>query len=345
MNRQSWLIKSLLLACFGCLFLLCFGRALWGGGQFGYRDAGHFYYPLYQRVQAEWQQNRWPLWEPEENSGIPLLGNPTAAVLYPGKLIYALLPYAWAARLYIMAHVALAFGAMLLAMRGWHVSWVGSGLAAMTYTFGAPVLFQYCNVIYLVGAAWLPLGFLAVDRWIGLRSRPALLRPGDRAGHADSRRRSTGRVSAGPVRGGLRRWIDLEPRREANGQAGEGTVESVGKRYSWQLILAVVIGLALWFAGTVFLAEWLPRHRPPGQPAPALPWMVYVPRGVLIAWCLLGVAMLEALAEAAVAVPSRIDAAGAGWFRSSGGDHGRRSIVAGPRVYSSHLACRRRGTA
>ena len=49
-------------------------------------------------------RGRWPLWEPEENAGMPLLGNPTAAVLYPGKLIYAVLPYAWGARVYIVAH-------------------------------------------------------------------------------------------------------------------------------------------------------------------------------------------------------------------------------------------------
>ena len=57
---------------------------------------------------------------------MPLLGNPTAAVLYPGKLIYALLPYPWAARIYIIAHTVLAFVAMLLAMRSWGVSWAGS---------------------------------------------------------------------------------------------------------------------------------------------------------------------------------------------------------------------------
>ena len=176
MDRQRWLVITLLLACFSGLFLICFGRALRGDVQFGFRDAGHFYYPLYKRVQTEWQAGRWPpLWEPEENAGMPLLGNPTAAVLYPGKLIYGLLPYPWAARLYIMAHIGLAFATMLAAMRSWQPSWTGSGLAALTYTFGAPVLFQYCNVIYLVGAAWLPLGFMAVDRWIRLGSRPSLL--------------------------------------------------------------------------------------------------------------------------------------------------------------------------
>ena len=33
----------------------------------------------------------------------------------------------------------------------------------------------YCNVIYLVGAAWAPLGLLAVDRLVRLKQRRALL--------------------------------------------------------------------------------------------------------------------------------------------------------------------------
>src|SRR5262249_39848459 len=127
--RHSALIV-LILACFAALFLACFSPVLFQGRQFGFRDAGHFYYPLYQRVQREWDAGRWPLWEPEENAGMPLLGNPTAAVLYPGKILYSVLPYAWAARLYILAHVLLAFAAMLILMRSWQVSWSGSGLAA-----------------------------------------------------------------------------------------------------------------------------------------------------------------------------------------------------------------------
>ena len=53
------------------------------------------------------------------------------------------------------------------------------------------------------------------------------------------------------------------------------------------------MGLALWVASTVFLAEWLPKLRPQGKPPPALPWMVFVPRGVLIAWGMMGLALLE----------------------------------------------------
>src|SRR5262249_30614660 len=53
----------------------------------------------------------------------------------------------------------------------------GSSLAALAYAFGAPVLSQTCNVIFLVGAAWAPLGFLFADRWLrlGRRGAPAAL--------------------------------------------------------------------------------------------------------------------------------------------------------------------------
>ena len=122
------IVSSLLLVltCFAALFLKCYAPALLLDRQFGFRDAAHYYYPLNQRVQEEWNQGRWPLWEPEENAGMPLLGNPTAAVLYPGKLVFAVLPYAWGARVYIVAHSALAFVAMLVLMRCWGTTWFGS---------------------------------------------------------------------------------------------------------------------------------------------------------------------------------------------------------------------------
>src|SRR6516165_8784029 len=172
--RPAFLIL-VLLACFAALFFCCYAPALRDDRQFGFRDAGHYYYPLHARVQKEWNEGRWPLWEAEENAGMPLIGNPTAAVLYPGKLIFAVLPYDWAARIYIVAHSVLAFALMLALMRSWSVSWGGAGLGALSYTFGAPILFQYCNIIYLVGAAWLPLGIRAVDRWVRLGRRRAIL--------------------------------------------------------------------------------------------------------------------------------------------------------------------------
>jgi hypothetical protein len=156
------------------LFLAVFRSVLFQNGQFAFQDAGHYYYPLLQRVQQEWDAGRWPLWAPEASAGTPLLGNPTAAVLYPGKLAFFWLPYPWAMRVYLVGHVALAFGTMGALLRGWHVSTTGSLLGALAYSFGVPVLSQTSNMIFLAGAAWAPLGFLAADRWVRGRRRRAL---------------------------------------------------------------------------------------------------------------------------------------------------------------------------
>src|SRR4051794_41913248 len=126
------MLPGLVAASVLSLGLACFGPVLFLDRQFSYRDAGNFYYPLHRRVQQEGDAGRWPLWEPEENGGTPLLGNPSAAVLYPGKFLYAL-PYAWAARFYVIAHVALAFAAMLVLLRAWHVSGTGASLGAIAY--------------------------------------------------------------------------------------------------------------------------------------------------------------------------------------------------------------------
>ena len=120
---QRALLTVLVAGCLLLLVLACFAPVLFRAEQFSYRDSGDFYYPLYQRVQHEWEAGRWPLWEPEENGGMPLLGNPVAAVLYPGKVLFVL-PYAWAARLYVIAHVVLACapGAPVVP---WRVSRIG----------------------------------------------------------------------------------------------------------------------------------------------------------------------------------------------------------------------------
>ena len=191
------------LACFSSLLLACFRTVLFEDGQFAHFDAAFFYYPLYQRVQQEWAAGRWPLWDPGQNGGTPLLAIPMAAVLYPGKVVYALLPYAWAARLYVIVHTCIAFLGVLALARSCGVSGVGSILSGLSYAFGAPVLLLYGNVILLVGAAWLPWGLRAIDRL--LRQRPAAGhgRAGRGPGAPGTRGRPGGRVPDGRRRRGL----------------------------------------------------------------------------------------------------------------------------------------------
>ncbi|HEX3447892.1 MAG TPA: hypothetical protein VHS97_06535, partial [Isosphaeraceae bacterium] len=247
-----------------------------------YRDAGHYYYPLNKRVQEEWNQSRWPLWEPEENAGMPLLGNPTAAVLYPGKVVFALLPYAWGARVYIVAHSALAFLAMLVLMRSWGTSWIGSALSGLGYAFGAPILFQYCNIIYLIGAAWLPLGVHAVDRWARLGRRWGLLEltvvlSMQVLGGDPQAAYLLGLASIGYALGLA--WHRARLSHEAaGGPKPDGSPVLV-----WLALLAAV-GLVVWCAVTLAFAQWLPGLREPGRPVPPFRWMLWVPVGAAVTW-------------------------------------------------------------
>jgi hypothetical protein len=169
MWRTRLLPLLLVLGSATTLLLVCFRSVLFQGEQFAFRDVGNFYYPLHFRVQQEWRSGRWPLWDAWQNGGQPLVGNPMAAVLYPGKLIFVLRSYAWGSRLYVVGHTAWAFLGMCVFARSLGVSWAGSALSGLSYAFGAPVLFQYCNVIFLVGAAWVPWGLCAVDRVVRLR--------------------------------------------------------------------------------------------------------------------------------------------------------------------------------
>lgn len=168
---RIWLPPLLQLAPLAWLFR----KALFQSELFAFRDAAHYYFPLYRYVQDQWRDGL-PLWNSLDALGQPLLGDPTAAVLYPGKLIF-LLPcsYATCFAWYVVLHLWLAgWGAYSLA-RGRRGNWFGCVLAGWAYGLSGQVLFQYCNPIYCVGAAWLPWAVMYLFRWLQFRQPTALL--------------------------------------------------------------------------------------------------------------------------------------------------------------------------
>ncbi len=292
--RRVFLVM-LLLACSSALFLCCFAPALFEDRQFGFRDAGHYYYPLHARVQTEWNENRWPLWEPEENGGMPLLGNPTAAVLYPGKIVFAVLPYKWAARIYIVAHTAIAFAAMLVLMRSWGIGWGGSGIAALSYTFGAPILFQYCNIIYLVGAAWLPLGMHAVDRWVRLGRRWAILELALVLGMQVLGGDPQSAFLLGIAGLGYALGLTRARLRSRKSSLDNGKTTPERRGGGWRMAAAAVALFAVWFAATVIMGIVFPKLRPThhGPPTLPLPWIDAMGTAVLAVWVVIAAIYLH----------------------------------------------------
>ena len=156
-----------------------FGPALVGRSTFAFRDAAHYYHPLFEYERQEWGAGRPPLWNPWENAGVPLVGETTSSVFYPGKLIFALpgdFTRLW--NLYVIGHVLIAAAGAYYLARRLGAGLPAAGLAALVYAFSGTVLFQHANVVFLVGAAWLPWSLLLVE-FMFRRPQPA---GGGRAG-------------------------------------------------------------------------------------------------------------------------------------------------------------------
>lgn len=151
------------------LFIAFFLPSFSPSARFSYRDVAFYYYPLFQQIQNEWDRGRLPLWNPNINLGQPLAADPTASVFYPGKIIFFLsnvkvLSFATCFKLYVWLHIALMFILACRLARRLRVSTSGAAFSALVYAFSGQTLFQYSNVIYLVGAAWAPALFIyAVD--------------------------------------------------------------------------------------------------------------------------------------------------------------------------------------
>ncbi|MCI0361964.1 MAG: YfhO family protein [Planctomycetaceae bacterium] len=144
--------------------LVLFGPALFSDRLFALRDAGHYYYPLFKWCADMWGAGSVPLWNPLENCGTAVHADPTASIWYPGKLVFALrLEFSVKFKLYIVGHVVLCAWAAYWLARKWEGGRYACALAALSYSCGGSVVFQHCNVVYLVGAAWLPVAAALVD--------------------------------------------------------------------------------------------------------------------------------------------------------------------------------------
>lgn len=143
-----------------------------------FRDAGHFYYRLFEFQQEQVQKHGLSVnvlwWNARENLGQSAHGDATASLYYPPKLwLWAGWPEEFTFRwnLYLIGHLCWALlGAGWLA-RTLKFQGVAAAWLALSYVASGVVLIQLCNVIYLVGASWLPwaVGFglraIQLPRW------------------------------------------------------------------------------------------------------------------------------------------------------------------------------------
>ena len=172
-RRDEWLGR--ILACGLGVFLLW--PVLTGQSELGFRDSGSLYQPLFEWTRNQIWQGELPLWCAQDNWGAAVVADATSGVMYPGKVLF-LLPnvrmsvlFGW----FVLLHLWLAVSATRWCGYECRLSTWSSWLAGIAFAYGGSVLFQSCNVIFLISSAWLPvaLGCLLRYRNLMTLSKPS----------------------------------------------------------------------------------------------------------------------------------------------------------------------------
>jgi hypothetical protein len=168
MDRSGFFSRHWPTLLIGSLWLWMFWPMISGQTVCGFRDSAYLYYPLFKWIDGVWASGEIPLWNPYCNYGLPVVGDGSSSVFYPGKLIFLCRFLSFPSRygIYLSVHILIAAAGAYRFARVMKADQAGATLAAISYAFGGSVLFQVTNVIYLVSAAWLPFALVFVWRGV-----------------------------------------------------------------------------------------------------------------------------------------------------------------------------------
>src|SRR6185503_5679074 len=166
LRAVDWLTPGRFALMLALLIVAAFPEVTLGLKTFVHRDFGLFGYPVaFYHHDCFWR-GELPLWNPYNNAGLPFLAQWNTMVLYPGSLLYLLLPLPWSLNFFCLAHLFWAG----LGMYGLAQRWTGHRLAAamagVAFAFNGLTLnaLMWPNNIAALG--WMPwVVWLAEQGW------------------------------------------------------------------------------------------------------------------------------------------------------------------------------------
>lgn len=157
-RRFALLIAGFLFAMFPQVFL--------GEQTFFFRDYGMFGYPLAHYHRECFWRGELPLWNPLNDCGTPFLAQWNTITLYPGSLIYLLLPMPWSLSFYCLAHLFWAALGMYWLARHWTGNPTAAALAGAAFAFNGLALNCLMWPNNVACYAWMPWVFyFALRAW------------------------------------------------------------------------------------------------------------------------------------------------------------------------------------
>ncbi len=170
-DRRPWLVP-VILALLTVILLRPVIAPPEAGQVLDGNDFVTMFYPLQEYIRQTLQDGELPLWNPHQMIGVPLIGNPHAALFYPGSWLVWLIGVQRGIGLLMALHVWIGAWGMARLARSFGATHSGSLLAGVVFAMSgwAGVRFYIGHYNLLLVFAWIP--------WAMLAYRYALTRPG-----------------------------------------------------------------------------------------------------------------------------------------------------------------------
>ncbi len=150
---------------------LAFPEIIFGGQTLYKTDLTWMHFPRHLFAAEEWLAGRVPLWDPYEDTGIPLLAESQVGVLYPFSLLFlSPLSPSLELSLFILLHFTLAAIFTTILARSLALSWGAATVAGLAFGMGGFLMAQVPNLNIMTGAVWLPLILFGIIQTVRRRS-------------------------------------------------------------------------------------------------------------------------------------------------------------------------------
>jgi len=144
--------------------LALFSEALLGGRVFFQRDIHAYWYPVVESFVRVVSEGAWPVWNPWQSFGAPMLADPSYQVAYPLTWLNLVLLPATVFKLHATLHTLLTGAGAYLLARGLGLGRLAALTGALVWMSAGPLLSLVSMPHHFASAAWMPWVLLALER-------------------------------------------------------------------------------------------------------------------------------------------------------------------------------------
>jgi hypothetical protein len=126
-------------------------------------DIYRYFYPLFHEAAAQARSGHWPLWNPYQLCGTPLLAVIQPGLFYPFNALHLVLPTAHALAAGAVLHLVLAGVFMYAWIRSLGLGWLAALIAAVVWSYALAPVNMVLQPNAFAAQVWFPVVLLAVD--------------------------------------------------------------------------------------------------------------------------------------------------------------------------------------